>query len=79
MKIIYTIHALERIKSRKISLKIISKCIENPDRIIKEDNMSKNTMKVNDKVLVVAFRKKNNIIIVITAYTYSKVEKYLNP
>lgn len=71
-------HALERIRQRKIPLKDVSKCIEAPDKVIVEHGTSKNIMKTNNNVLIVIFRRENNNIIVITAYRSSRVEKYLS-
>ncbi|MDW8034519.1 MAG: DUF4258 domain-containing protein [Nitrososphaerota archaeon] len=78
MKITYTVHALERIRQRKISFEDISRCIESPDRVIVEHDMSKNIMKINNNVLIVVFRREDDNIIVITAYRSSRVEKYLS-
>lgn len=77
MKIIYTMHALERIRQRKILPKDVSRCIESPDRVIVEHGMYKNIMKTNNNVLIVVFRKEDGNITVITAYCSSKVAKYL--
>jgi len=72
-------HALERIKSRKISFNLVSRCIDSPDRSIVEGKINKNVMRINSKVLVVAFRKEDDMVIVVTAYVSTKIEKYLNP
>lgn len=71
-------HALERIRSRKISPDVISRCIETPNRVIVERDITKNVMKIDNNVLIVVFKKENNRIVVITAYRSSRVEKYLN-
>ncbi|MBO3842099.1 MAG: DUF4258 domain-containing protein [Candidatus Brockarchaeota archaeon] len=78
MKIIYTMHALERIRQRKIPFEDILKCIESPGRVIVEHGMSKNIMKTNNNVLIVVLRREDDNIIVITAYRSSRVEKYLS-
>ena len=77
MKIIYTIHALKRLRERKFSKNIIKECIENPLKIISEDNIKRVIKKLNDKLLIVVYRIENGTFIIITAYTTSKVEKYL--
>ena len=38
-----------------------------------EGDVSENVMKVNDEVIVVVFKKENETIIVITAYTSFRV------
>jgi len=77
LKIIYTIHALKRLRERKFSKNIIKECIENPLKIISEDNIKRVIKKLNDKLLIVVYRIENGTFIIITAYTTSKVEKYL--
>lgn len=77
MKIIYTIHALKRLRERKFSKNTIKECIENPLKIISEDNIKRVIKKLNDKLLIVVYKIENETFIVITAYTTSKVEKYL--
>jgi hypothetical protein len=69
-------HALERIRQRRILLKDASRCIESPDKVIVEHGMHKNIMKTNNNVLIVVFRKEDGNIIVITAYCSSRVAKY---
>jgi hypothetical protein len=77
LKIIYTIHALKRLRERKFSKNTIKECIENPLKIISEDNIKRVIKKLNDKLLIVVYKIENETFIVITAYTTSKVEKYL--
>jgi len=77
LKIIYTIHALKRLRERKFSKNTIKECIENPLKIISEDNIKRVIKKLNDKLLIVFYKIENGTFIVITAYTTSKVEKYL--
>lgn len=61
-------HALERIRQRKIPIEKVSKCIESPDRVIVEHDLSKNIVKTNNNALIVVYRKEDDNIIVITAY-----------
>ena len=75
--IIFTIHALERIKSRRISRNDVISCIENPDRTLKLNGIFRAVKREDDKVLVAIYRKSNNDIVVITAYKSTKKRKYL--
>jgi len=75
--IIFTIHALERIKSRRISKDDVISCIENPDRTLKLNGILRTVKREDNKVLVVICRKSNSNVIVITAYRSTKKKKYL--
>jgi len=76
LRIRYTLHAVERMKQRGISLKDSENCLNNPEKII-EGRESKCIKKQDDKVLVVVFRREGGVVIVITAYYTSKLYKYL--
>ncbi len=78
MKIVYTLHALERIRQRGIDRELIILCIQNPDKSERLENIYRCVKKVNDKVIVVFYDKKDDKIIVITAYLSSKIHKYLD-
>jgi len=39
LKIVYTMHALERIRQRKIPVEKVSRCIESPDKVIVEHGL----------------------------------------
>ncbi|MEM1575723.1 MAG: DUF4258 domain-containing protein [Nitrososphaerota archaeon] len=79
MKIIYTVHALKRIRirERNLSKDIIKECIENPLKLISENNIKRVIRKMNNKLFVVIYKIENEKFIVITAYIISKIEKYL--
>jgi len=78
VKIVYTLHALERIRQRGIDRELIILCIQNPDKSERLENIYRCVKKVNDKVIVVFYDKKDDKIIVITAYLSSKIHKYLD-
>jgi len=75
--IVFTIHVLERMRSRRISRNEIISCIESPDRTLKLNGIFRAVKKEDDKVLVAMYRKSNNDVIVVTAYRSAKKEKYL--
>ena len=75
-KIIYTIHALRRLKQRNISKLLVEGCVKKPDKLISEDDVKRVVKRLNEKVLVVIYRLVNDKIIIITAYITSKVKKY---
>jgi len=73
-----TKHALERIKSRNISFVEIREAVMRPDVTFKDKYGNTIAQKQsNDKILRVVYRKKENDIIIITAYKTSKIRKYL--
>jgi len=75
--IIFTMHALERMKQRKISRDEVLSCVEKPDKISKLNDLYRAVKGEDDKVLVVIYRKSNYEDIIITAYRSSKKGKYL--
>ena len=77
MKIRYTLHALERMKQRGIDKELVEECLENPDRTLLKEDTYRCIKKIDDKVLVVIYRKNNNTILVITAFVSTKKHKYL--
>ena len=77
MKIRYTLHALERIKQRGIYKELVEECLEKPDRTLLEEDTYRCIKKINDRVLVVIYRKDNDTILVITAFVSTKTHKYL--
>ncbi|MEM0053447.1 MAG: DUF4258 domain-containing protein [Nitrososphaeria archaeon] len=77
MTIIFTTHALERMKQRKISKEEVITCIMNSDKLEKIGEITKAVKRANDKVLVVYCRYENEDIVVITAYKSSRAQKYL--
>lgn len=77
MTIAYTIHALERMKTRGINKNEVFSCLSNPDKIEMLGKIAKAVKKIDDKTLIVYFRRENEIMIVITAYKTSKTQKYM--
>ena len=78
MKIVYSLHALERIRQRGINKKLIVLCIQKPDRSEELEGAYRSIKKIDNKVIVVIYRKKDDKVVVITAYISSKVQKYLS-
>jgi hypothetical protein len=77
MIIIYSRHAIERMKQRNISREVIEISVANPEKIEDRGNESILIKKLETKVLVVVFRKTDDVIFIITAYITSKIGKYL--
>ncbi len=78
MIIIYSKHALERMKQRDISKEIVEMSFASPEKIVHKASESVLIKKLKTKLLVVVFRETDSVIFVITAYITSKVNKYLN-
>lgn len=77
MKIVYSLHALERIRQRGIDKKLIVLCIQKPDKSEELEEAYRSIKKIDNKVVVVIYRRENNKVVVITAYISSKLDKYL--
>ena len=77
MSIIFTLHALERIRQRGIDKELVRLCIQNPDREEENEGIHKCIKRVNNMVIIAIYRKENDNAIVITAYLSSKLHKYL--
>jgi len=59
LKIRYTLHALERMRQRDISRELVEECIRNPDRDEKLEYARKCVKKLNNRVLIVIYKKDN--------------------
>ena len=68
MKIIFTKHAEERIKKRKISKEDIKETINYPDLIVKKHKKLYFRKKLNRGLIEVCCEKIENIIKIITVY-----------
>lgn len=78
-KIIYSRHALEQIAFRHIRISDIENTLRNPDKKSLQANFRFIAVKLvsSQRVIVVAYEKKENLITVITAFITSKTKKYL--
>ncbi len=76
--LIFSNHAKKRIKEREIDENLIRKCITNPDNIMSSNTQNEiiSSLKINGKILLVVFKKTDNINFVITAFMSSKVKRY---
>ena len=77
MTIIYTDHAEENIRERKLIKQNIVDVVKNPDKFIEDGFGRKIAQKViGSKLLRVVYEKgENNVYIIITAY-YTEPERY---
>ena len=53
MKIVYSLHALERIRQRGIDKKLIDLCIQKPDKSEELEEAYRSIKKIDNKVVVV--------------------------
>lgn len=56
MRIRYTLHALERVRQRKIDRSLVEDCLMHPDKIISGNDVyrvHRCVKRINDKVIVV--------------------------
>ena len=67
MRIIYTLHAEEQIRERKIELVWIEEAVNSPDRTERVGNKYYVTKKLNGKIIKVVFVKER-FIKIITSY-----------
>ena len=77
MEIIYTKHAVERIKLRKINKKDVENAIAKPSKIIDKNDIKICQKPLGNKILRVVYRLQDNTYIVITAYLTTK-RKYMS-
>lgn len=66
--IIFTRHAITRMKERGILRKDIEKVIKNPDYIQRDNNRVIANKKLNQKILEIIFVKENTKTIILTCY-----------
>ncbi len=77
-QIIFIQHALDRLKERGISEELVIEVIRNPDNIDTKSEGRKIAQKlIKGKLLRIVFDDKEESIVVISAYSTSKVHKYL--
>ena len=77
MKIVFSLHALERMRQRGISRKSVVLCIQNPDKSEELEGVYRCVKKINNKVIIAVYRQENDKSIVVTAYISSKLHKHL--
>lgn len=75
MLYIFTKHAKERLKFRKIKVEEIRYCLKYPDYIKRKNNELLYITKNKNRLLVVITSDKSKII---TVYYTSQIKKYLN-
>ncbi len=78
MKIAYSLHALERMRQRRISKELVALCIQEPDKSEELEEAYRCVKKINDKVIIVIYKQEKDKLIVITTYLSSKLRKYLS-
>ena len=77
MNIIYSNHANEKIRERKISKSTIENSLKNPDAVIDSRGETKVAHKlINDKLLRIVYKAEKKTCVVISAY-YTHPERYM--
>jgi hypothetical protein len=77
-QIIFIQHALDRLEERGISKKLVIEIISNPDNVDPDSERRKIAQKlIKGKLLRVVYDDEEESIAVISAYSTSKVHKYL--
>lgn len=77
-QIIFIRHALDRLKERGISRELVIEVIKNPDNVDSESERRKIVQKlIKGKLLRIVYDDEDEAIVVISAYSTSKVHKYL--
>ncbi|MCL4322896.1 MAG: DUF4258 domain-containing protein [Candidatus Thermoplasmatota archaeon] len=65
-------------RERGISSPDIELALSKPDRITQSEKEKRAIKKIDDRALIVIFRETNGMIVVITAFVTSKMDKYLS-
>ena len=73
--ILYTKHAEDMVKLRKISKELVDRALIDPDETIDQEETKINHKVVGDKMLRVIYKESRNSYIVITTYLTHK-ERY---
>jgi hypothetical protein len=74
-EILYTKHAEDMTKMRKISKELVNEALTDPDKIIDQNEIRINHKIVGNKMLRVIYKESRNSYIVITTYLTHK-ERY---
>ena len=77
MILIFSRHALKRMRSRAISRSTVESVVGAPDNIVRKAGYSIAAKRLNGKVVLVIYKELNNMLFIITTISSSKVEKYL--
>lgn len=79
MTIEFSRHALEKARWRKVKIQHIRLTLKNPDELYEdvEHGVMIAIKKVNEKSVVVAHRKENNLVKVITLYYITKLDRLI--
>ena len=77
MIIILSNHVRKRIEERHLDEQLVRKCLTDADLILESKDSEKiGVMKLNGRVLVVVFKKTDDVFFVITAFQSSKITHY---
>lgn len=60
MNIIYSLHALERMRQRGISKKLVDLCLQDPDRSEELEEVCRCVKKIDDKMVIVISKREND-------------------
>jgi len=77
VRIIYSLHALERMRQRGIDKKLVTLCIQDSDKSEEIEGVYRCIKKIDNKVIITIYKQENDKFIVITAYLSSRLHKYL--
>jgi hypothetical protein len=77
LKIIYTLHALERLRQRGITREQVEECLQEPDKLEEMEDLYRCIKRLNNRVLVAIYKEFRDRIMVITVFKSSKIKKYL--
>ena len=77
-QLIFIPHSLDRMKERCISDEMVRAALSGPDNVDCTDEKRKIAQKfIEGKLLRIIFKEEDDTIIVISAYSTSKINKYL--
>ncbi len=78
MIIVFSNHAKRRLKERNISENLVRECLASSDRILPNNGEMTAIKRIDGKVLLVVFKRTDEIYFVITTFASSRIERYFS-
>ncbi len=77
MRMVFSLHALERMRQGGIDRELVVLCIQNLDKSEELEGVRRCVKRINNRVIIVIYKRENDKFIVVITYLSSKLHKYL--